>query len=312
MKKQVLKKATVLSVVLVALSLMGVACHQETELRNEKVEVVVSFDNLEIGYVEDSPQQVQAQRVSDKSAADAGVNRIALSIFDSNNALVYSATKNATVDSENFDQVSCTLLPGTYIFVAVAHQAAKDDEDPATINTPTDATITTSRLFRTYSRSMQVNVLANQTNNVVVDFGQRVSSTFQFACYDETPDEVSFCRVIVKPNATATNSYSFDPSTGFTSNNYLYTYSQYKSNTGGTFTNKLFSVHCFLEQNPEYVDVVITMYDADGAVYRSLTLENVELAPHRITRAMGSFFHFGANSSFVFDTTEDDRLDITY
>ena len=52
-------------------------------------------------------------------------------------------------------------------------------------------------------------------------------------------------------------------------------------------------------------DFTINMKDAEGGTVKSLTFKNVEMKPHRITWAIGPFFHSTVNGSFLFDTTDD-------
>lgn len=49
------------------------------------------------------------------------MNRISLAVFDFDNTLAFSTTKNASVDEDFSEPISCSLLPGDYRFVAVIH-----------------------------------------------------------------------------------------------------------------------------------------------------------------------------------------------
>lgn len=79
------------------------------------------------------------------------MNRISLAVFDSDNALAFSTTKNAFVDEDFSEPISCSLLPGDYHFVAVIHQANDTEEVAAAIASTTQATITTSKLFSVFA-----------------------------------------------------------------------------------------------------------------------------------------------------------------
>ena len=73
------------------------------------------------------------------SATEAGVKRIALSVFDLNGTLITSATQNQDVDASNFGQPVTFRLPvGTYKFVAVAHGASSASVPVASINSVTE------------------------------------------------------------------------------------------------------------------------------------------------------------------------------
>lgn len=297
---------------LFAVGCLCASCRPEPEVKAKEVEVNITFEDFEVTYVDDSSSDANPQQVSDKTASEAEVNRISLAIFNSAGQLAYSATRNAETDPETFNQISCLLLPGDYTFVAVAHRTTAPDDAAALITSPTQATITTAKLLRTYACSQAVTILANQPNSVVIDFGQRISSTLQFVSIDDTPDEVVSCELIVNPTVSAASNFTFNPTTGFASAPYQYKIVQLKSATGGAFKNILFSVHCLLTQNPELVDLTVNMKDASGAVVRTRTFSDIELAPHRITRLKGSFFHSAVESSYIFDTSEDPRVDITF
>ena len=79
------------------------------------------------------------------------MNRFSLAVFDSDNTLAFSTTKNASVYEDFSDPISCSLLPGDYHFVAVIHQANEDGEAAAAIASTSQATITTSKLFSVFA-----------------------------------------------------------------------------------------------------------------------------------------------------------------
>ena len=72
------------------------------------------------------------------------------------------------------------------------------------------------------------------------------------------------------------------------------------------------NVHFLLTENPESVDLTVNMMDASGAIVRTRTFSNIEAAPHRCTRLTGSFFHSSVESSFIFDTVDDPRVDLSF
>ena len=312
LKSSLRSSRALLPLVLLAVGCLCASCQPEPKVKLKEVEVNITFADFEVTYVDDSSSDANPLQVSDKTASEAGVNRISLAIFNTAGQLAYSATRNAETDPETFDQISCLLLPGDYTFVAVAHRTTAPDDAAALITSPTQATITTAKLLSTYAYSQAITILADQANNVVIDFGLRISSTLQFVSIDDTPDEVVSCELIVNPTVSAASNFTFNPTTGFASAPYQYKVVQLKSATGGTFKNVLFNVHCLLTQNPELVDFTVNMKDASGAVVRTRTFSDIELAPHRTTRLAGPFFHSAVESSYIFDTSEDPRVDITF
>ena len=79
------------------------------------------------------------------------MNRFSLAVFGSDNTLAFSTTKNASVDEDFSDPISCSLLPGDYHFVAVIHQANDTEEVAAAIASTSQATITTSKMRKVFS-----------------------------------------------------------------------------------------------------------------------------------------------------------------
>lgn len=277
---------------------------------NEKVTVHVSFSGFNLTYEEEDA----TTRASDKTAADAGVDRIALSVFDSGNKLVYSSKKSASVDTEDFDQISCELIPGDYTFVAVAHKANADSEEAASITSLTEATITTSKVLKTFAVTQAATLQEGQTNTVNIAFGKRITSTFQLATTDDTPDAVTSCELIVNPNLTTTaTSFTFSPSTGLAAAVYQNKTEIKRSDMpNNTFKGVALIVHCYLKESSQNISVTANMKNASGGIVKSMTFNDVPMAPHRITRANGQFFHSSANGSFTFDTTDDQRYDFSF
>lgn len=271
---------------------------------DEPVMVHVSFSGFNLSYDEDD-----AATRSVVSASNADVNRIALSVFDSNNALVYSTTRNSSIDTEDFDQISCSLVPGNYTFVAVAHKATADGDEAAVITSLTEATINTAKLSKTFAVvNSSVTVDAEETNNVTLAFGKRISSQFQLLMTDDTPAEVAVCEIILNPSAATTTAYKLNPATGKALNTHQYKLVVNLSELGyNNLKGKTIGVHCLVTEEEQNMDVTINMKNSSDAIVKTLTLHDVPMAPHRVTQAKGNFFHTSAGTSFTFDT-EDDQL----
>lgn len=276
---------------------------------DEKVTVNISFSGFNFSYDEDD-----VTTRADQTAAEAAVNRIALAVLDKDGKIVFSSKKNATVDTEDFDKISCELLLGDYTFVAVAHKASADTEEAADITSSTVATITSSKVLKTFAAVQPVTIVRGD-NTVNLAFGKRITSTFQLYTTDETPAEVASCEITLKPagSTTTTAAYKFDPSTGFTSETYQNKVEFLRSNSEtGTFQNMALNVHCFLKENPQTITVAVVMKDASGNEVKSYTFNDVSMAPHRTTRATGKFFHASAGGSFTFDNSDDTTVDVPF
>ena len=136
---------------------------------------------------------------SSVSPSEAGMNRISLAVFDSDNALAFSTTKNASVDEDFSEPISCSLLPGDYHFVVVIHKMNDANEVAATIASTAQATITTSKLLSVFAVNQPVTIIADQTNTVSIDLGSCITSKFQIKTTDATPANVASCEVILNP-----------------------------------------------------------------------------------------------------------------
>ena len=297
---------------LFAIGCLCASCRPEPEVKAKEVEVSITFEDFEVTYQEDSSNKSNPQKVSDKDATEAEIDRISLAIFNSAGQLAFSDFLDIENNPEISLLISCMLLPGDYTFVAVAHQTALSTDAAAVISSPTQATITTSKCLRVYTYSQPVTILADQPNSVVIDFGKRVSSTVQLYSTDVTPEEVSSCEMIINSSNSASSAFIFNPTTGFASSAYQYKAVHQISKYHGTFQNTQLNVHFLLTQNPESVDLTVNMKDASGAIVRTRTFSNIEVAPHRSTRLTGSFFHSSVESSFIFDIVEDPRVDIPF
>ena len=275
---------------------------------NEKVTVNISLSGFNLSFEEDEV----TTRASDQNAAQAEVTRIARSVFDGSEQLVYSSKKKSSVNTEDFDSFSCELLPGSYTFVAVAHKANADSDEAATITSPTVATITTDKVYKTFAKTQAVTIVEGQTNNVTIDFGKRITSTFQIATTDDTPTNVASCEIIINPSLSTTTAYTINPSTGLATDIYQQKVTILKSNTGNTFKDKALSIYCFLKENPQNIAVTVNMKDASGNVVQTRTFNDVPMAPHRVTRARGIFFPSSASGSFTFDNSDDDTHLISF
>ena len=265
----------------------------------QKVRVDVTLADFVISTEDD------ATRASDKNVTEASINRVAFSVFDKNNKVVYSE-KSVETDSA-FGTFSFLVIPGDYTFVTVAHKASGKDDAAADIQSLSAATITTSKLLNTYSSHKEVRVEAHRTQSFSVECGKRRTSTFKLLCTDETPANVASCEIILNPSASYSTSYTFDPSTGLISEQ-----QQYKNTfnvadiKAKTFKGVSLSVQCLLTAETQSIDITVNMKDAEGETVKSRTFNNVEMKPHRDTKATGPFFHSTVNGSFLFDTTDDD------
>ena len=297
-------------------ALISVSCEKANEVQNNQaVEVTITFPDFIFTFENQtsnapaSPKAPSITGMSRVSPSEAGMNRISLAVFNSDNTLVFSTTKNAFVDEDFSEPISSSLLPGDYHFVAVIHKTNDASEAAAAIASTSQATITTSKLLSVFAVNQPVTILANQPNTVSIDLGPCITSKFQIKTTDETPANVASCEVILNPSSSATSAYIFNPTTGLAESTYRYRTEFVLSDMGiSTFQNIPLGVNCLLSEASQHISVTVNMKDASGNIIKSRTFSDVSMEPNRITRAIGYFFHSAVNSSFTLDTT----LDPTY
>ncbi|MCI7018143.1 MAG: FimB/Mfa2 family fimbrial subunit [Prevotella sp.] len=308
MKKTFFRLAVLLNTFLITTVLAS--CEKAIIEDKKECNVIVNISSSDFNY--EFEEDSSFTRASDKTIFEAGINRISLSVFDSYGELVFKTSKNESVDVDDFSQISCSLSPGDYSFVVVAHKANGNEEDAADISATDKATISTSKLLKTFAVNQSVTVIADQANYVTIDLGKRISSQFTLKLQDDQPEEVVSCQIIMNPAGTNTTDLLFNPSTGLAYDSYLFKNEFQRSVTSNnSFRNNTLALHCLVTENPQNVDIKIIMKDANGSVVKSRTLKNVPMAPHRVTRATGNFFDSSTRSTFLFDLEDDPVYDIT-
>lgn len=283
------------------------ACSSEDSSQSvptdKKVQVSVNFSGLDISVEPD----FKAQSITRVSASEAGVNRIALKVFDKQGVEVYSVTKNYGTDND-FDHVDLPLHVGDYTFVAVAHKTKDNSAPAADIVSASEASVKIPNMTKTiYSRTMDVAVEGNSSQNVTIEFGKVISSTFTLNVTDAYPDDVEKVQIVVNPSKdVASSPYQFNPSTGFATSELCYTYKCSRSEYSvSSFTGRMVSASLLLTAEEQRADVVINMMNAEDAVLYTRTLKNVTFRHHCITKATGTFFTSSAEGSFIFDTSRE-------
>ncbi|WP_293589651.1 hypothetical protein [Prevotella sp.] len=215
--------------------------------------------------------------------------------------------------AEDFDKVKCLLHIGTYKFVAVAHKAKRVESKAAVITSTTEAKLGEANVPScVYSKVMDVTVSGNTTQEVKIEFGKRITSSFDLTVTDAYPDEIETVEIILNPsNNKATNPYAFDPSTGFAANQFAYNVSlNRKSFSILSFTGKTISASLFLTAEEQKMNVTINMKNIKGETRYTRTLNDVTFRQHTSTIAKGTFFSSQVSGSFTFDTTDDTSINI--
>lgn len=220
---------------------------------------------------------------------------------------------NENPKSDDFGKVKCLLHIGTYKFVAVAHKAKTAGSKAAVITSPTEATLGEANVPSClYSKVTDVTVSGNTTQSVNIEFGKRITSSFELNVTDDYPDEIENVEIILNPSKDqAANPYAFNPSTGCAASALTYNASfNRKSFSVTSFTGKTLSISLFLTAEEQKMNVTINMKNSDGITLYTRTLNDVTFRQHTSTIAKGTFFSSQVSGSFTFDTTDDTSINI--
>lgn len=278
-----------------------------TATETQPTTVNVTFTGLDISITPDqkanSPLRV--------SATQSGVTRIAFKVFDATGKVVYSEAKNVGSDND-FDHVVCPLHVGKYTFVAVAHKAKPLDSPVATVTSADESLLTESYVPKlVFAKTMDVTVAGNTTQNVTMEFGKRITTSFNLKVTDAYPDEVTKVRLTAnssKPKATSP--FAFSPATGFAPSDLSYTNTIIRAENLSSFTGKDIGLNFFLTSDEQKMDIVIDMLNDANEVLYTRTLSDLTFHRHSTTRATGTFFTASTTTTFDFDMEDDATINV--
>lgn len=285
------------------------ACSSESNSVDENVlvPVQVTFSGLDVSVVPDGSRGLTTRA----TVSGAKVDRIAFTVFNAKGEKVYSVVnENPKAD---FDKVKCLLHIGTYKFVAVAHKAKTAESKAAVITSPTEATLGEANVPSClYSKVTDVTVSGNTTQSVNIEFGKRITSSFELNVTDDYPDEIETVELILNPLIDKTEKeYVFNPTTGLAESALTYNASfNRKSFSVMSFTGKTLSISLLLTSEEQKINVTINMKKNDGTILYTRTLKDVTFRQHSSTIAKGTFFSSQVSGSFTFDTTDDTSINI--
>lgn len=283
---------------LVATVAMLFSCSKSDTPAAQMVDVKVALSGIDIQV---TPEDAKS------TASEAGVKRIALSVFDLNGTQITSTTQNQDVDAANFGQPVTFRLPvGTYKFVAVAHGASSASVPVATINSVTEFSLGSVEISgKTYSIVQDVTISGNTTQSVTIDMDTRKNASFGAWFTDANPSDVKKIQMIVAPESAVYTDLKVNPSTGYAASQWKYTkiYDMVAENIPST-KNGIFNVPLMLTAATQTLDVTINALSATDEVLYTRTLPNVPFQQGHKTLAKGTFFSPEATGSFTFDITE--------
>lgn len=277
-----------------------------TEL--EPTTVNVTFTGLDISITPD----LKANAPLRVSATESKVTRIAFKVLDATGKEVYSEDKKYGSDND-FDHVVCPLHVGKYTFVAVAHKAKNLDSPVATVTSADKALLTESYVPKlVFAKTMDVTVAGNTTQNVTMEFGKRITTSFNLKVTDAYPDEVTKVRLTAnssKPKAASP--FAFSPATGFAPSALSYTNTISRAeNDLSSFTGKGIGLHFFLTKDEQQMDIVIEMLNDNDEVLYTRTLSDLTFHRHSTTCATCTFFTASVTTTFDFDMKDDTTIDV--
>ncbi len=247
------------------------------------------------------------------SEIPAHLNRLSLKVFDADGGVVatLSQKRESLAENETFGSLSLKLPVGDYTFVAVLHELPSNKLElaPATITSPTEAALPSSRIYDTYCCVQSVTITASAGQSLTLALATRINAQFRLETLDAVPDDIASIYMIVNPDATKVpDQPTFNPTTGLASGSWQYGVNL--TAASGQPFDRSFSV--LQDADPQSTTVELRPVDTSGqyATQYQRTLEAVSLQRNHQTHALGYLFGQEITPSFTLDTTL--AADISY
>lgn len=237
------------------------------------------------------------------------INRLAIKVFNADG--VEAATLSQKATDADFGSISLTLAPGTYTFVCVLNEAkAASDEAlaaiaPATITSPTEATIPGYVVRDTYRCSKQV-LVTSTTQSVTLNMGSRINARFLLTITDAAPAEVTKLVISINPDAPQPTGgcLSINPSTGRATSATLYSGNK---SVSGSITDTQIDLYLPATESdaPFTTSVKLEGRNSSGTALYTRTITGVQFLPNNVTHATGRLFDpLNTSATFTFGTTD--------
>lgn len=252
-----------------------------------------------------------------KAGGGKDPHRIVFKAFDALGAVAYETTQAS--GQEDFGVLDFELSPGSYTFVAVAHDlssaALAADEGgsvAASINSAQEAVLPEADVADCFCDTLNVTIKPG------VPFASgmtlpRVISKFKLTINDALPAGTAKIKFILNSSAAAASGNpSFDPSTGFALKDRQYVRSFDIGDGSIGKSGVSLSVSLLLTAETQDIDVTAAAYDAEGNLIISHELEDVPMKLNRTTVAKGNFFSATGGGSFSFSTDWGADEEISY
>lgn len=233
------------------------------------------------------------------------LNRLSLKVFDADGGVVatLSQKRESLAENETFGTFALKLPAGDYTFVAVLHELPSNKLElaSASITSPTEATLPSSRIYDTYCCVQTATITTTSDQSLTLALGTRINAQFRLETLDAVPADVSSIYVIVNPDATKVpDQPTFNPTTGLASGGWQYGVNL--TATSGQPFDRSFSV--LQDADPQITTVELRPVNTSGqyATQFQRTLESVSFQRNYQTHALGYLFGQEFTTNFTLDT----------
>lgn len=233
------------------------------------------------------------------------LNRLSLKVFDAGGGVVatLSQKRESLAENEPFGALTLKLPAGDYTFVAVLHELPSNKLElaSASITSPTEATLPSSRIYDTYCCVQSATITTTSDQSLTLALGTRINAQFRLETLDAVPADISSIYVIVNPDAAKVpDQPSFNPTTGLASGSWQYGINL--TATSGQAFDRSFSV--LQNADPQTTTVELRPVNTSGQYVTQYqrTLDAVTLQRNYQTHALGYLFGQEMSPSFTLDT----------
>lgn len=181
--------------------------------------------------------------------------------FDSSGKAVFDSTQVA--GQQGYGSLDFELAPGSYTFVAVAHDVARtgnpavanpDAAVKAAVASPTQASLPEALVQDAFCKSLAVNIEPALSFTADLEL-PRIISCFQIWINDPLPANIKMFKIVANPSATAiSGNPAFNPSTGLALSERQYVKEVNLSKGAGASNNSI-SLNLLLTAEEQNIDI---------------------------------------------------------
>lgn len=287
---------------LVGLAVGLTSCTEKEELPAVDTKSLVTLDLRAFG-LEDAPFT--------KATGEQPPQRIVFKAISADTTAYEASQKTGDA---GYGTLNFELSPGTYKFVAVAHDMSKNataQTPSASIDSATKVTMPEELVQDAFSLVKDVTIKPGVAFSEAMNL-PRVISNFEIYMNDQLPAKVKNFKIVANvAGAQESGCAVFDPSTGFAKANRQWVKEVDISASAGRKDTHI-GINLFLTAASQTMDITCTAFDTDGKEIIKHELKNVEMKQNRKTIARGIFFSAGGSASFTFSTNWDNSSEVEY